>query len=53
MEEEGTIDGAIKIFFADLPDKPVSLPKDKPLAVTCTVGNRTKDRHQHTAKEQA
>ena len=40
-KEEGTVEGAIKIFFADLPDKAASLPQDKPLAVTCTVGNRT------------
>jgi len=39
--EEGTVDGAIKIFFADLPDKDLSLPKDKPIAVTCSVGNRS------------
>jgi hydroxyacylglutathione hydrolase len=39
--EEGTVEGAIKIFFADLPDEASSLPKDKPIAVTCSVGNRS------------
>ena len=39
--EEGTVEGAIKIFFADLPDKASSLPRDKPIAVTCSVGNRS------------
>ena len=29
------------IFFADLRDKVDSLPKDKPIAVTCSVGNRS------------
>ena len=40
-KDEGTIEGAICIFFADLPDKLDLLPKDKPLAVTCSVGNRS------------
>jgi hydroxyacylglutathione hydrolase len=40
-KEDGTILGAIKIFFADLPEKADTLPKDKLLAVTCSVGNRS------------
>ena len=32
---------AKRIFFADLPEKASSLPKDKPIAVTCSVGNRS------------
>jgi hydroxyacylglutathione hydrolase len=40
-KEDGYIEGAQLIFFADLPDKADSLPKDKPIAVTCSVGNRT------------
>jgi len=39
--EEGTVEGAIKIFFADLEKKAASLPKNKPIAVTCSVGNRS------------
>ncbi len=39
--EEGTVEGAKCIFFADLPEKMTSLPKDKPIAVTCSVGNRS------------
>jgi hydroxyacylglutathione hydrolase len=39
-KDEGTVEGATRIFFADLPGKTDSLPKDKPIAVTCTVGNR-------------
>ena len=39
--EEGTVEGANTIFFADLPQKTDSLPKDKPIAVTCSVGNRS------------
>ncbi len=40
-QEDGIIEGAKLIFFADLPEKTDSLPKDKPIAVTCSVGNRT------------
>ena len=40
-KEDGYIEGAELIFFADLPDKTDSLPKNKPIAVTCSVGNRT------------
>ena len=39
-KEEGIIEGAKCIHFADLPDKMSSLPKNKPIAVTCSVGNR-------------
>jgi hydroxyacylglutathione hydrolase len=39
-KDEGTVEGAKRIFFADLPNKTDSLPKDKPIAVTCSVGNR-------------
>ena len=39
-KEEGIMEGAKCIHFADLPDKMASLPKDKPIAVTCSVGNR-------------
>ncbi len=40
-KDEGTIEGAERIFFVDLQEKADSLPKDKPIAVTCSVGNRT------------
>ncbi len=39
--KQGIIEGAETIFFADLPEKADLLPKDRPIAVTCTVGNRT------------
>ena len=39
--EDGYVEGAILILFADLPEKTAVLPKDKPIAVTCSVGNRT------------
>ena len=39
-KEEGIIEGAKCIHFAELADKMGSLSKDKPIAVTCTVGNR-------------
>ena len=40
-KEDGVIEGAKRIFFADLPEKASSLPKDKPLAITCSVGKRS------------
>ena len=40
-KDEGTIECAERIFFADLPGKTDILPKDKPIAVTCSVGNRS------------
>ncbi len=39
--EDGYIEGATRLFFADLPQKTDSLPKEKPIAVTCSVGNRS------------
>lgn len=39
--EDGYIENAQLIFFADLPEKANSLTKDKALAVTCSVGNRS------------
>ncbi|MGD0645624.1 MAG: MBL fold metallo-hydrolase [Candidatus Bathyarchaeia archaeon] len=39
-KDEGTVEGAKCIFFADLPDRIDSLPKDKLVAVICSVGNR-------------
>jgi hydroxyacylglutathione hydrolase len=40
-EEDGSVEAAELIFFADLQTKAVSLPKDKPIAVTCSVGKRS------------
>jgi hydroxyacylglutathione hydrolase len=40
-EEDGFIEKATRIFFADLQQKTGSLPKDKNIAVTCSVGNRS------------
>ena len=40
-KEDGCIEGAELIFFAELQEKTDLLPKDKPIAVTCSVGNRT------------
>ena len=40
-KEDGAVEGAKRIFFADLPEKTGSLPTDKPIAVTCSVGNRS------------
>jgi hydroxyacylglutathione hydrolase len=37
--KEGYIKGVERIFFGDL-NKKAALPKDKPIAVTCSVGNR-------------
>ncbi len=39
-KEDGIVEDAKCIHFADLPDKIDSLPKSKPIAVTCSVGNR-------------
>jgi hydroxyacylglutathione hydrolase len=39
--EDGYVKEANRLFFADLPEKTDSLPKDKPIAVTCSVGNRS------------
>ncbi len=40
-KEDGAVEGATRIFFADLPEKTGSLPTDKPIAVTCSVGQRS------------
>jgi hydroxyacylglutathione hydrolase len=39
-KEEGIAEGAKCIHFAELQDKMGSLPKSKPITVTCSVGNR-------------
>jgi hydroxyacylglutathione hydrolase len=39
--QEGYIEGAERIFFGELEEKADSLSKDKPFAVTCSVGNRS------------
>jgi hydroxyacylglutathione hydrolase len=39
--KEGYAEGAERIFFGELTEKTGSLPKDKPIAVTCSVGNRS------------
>ncbi len=39
--DDGYIEGAKLVFFAELPEKINSLPRNKPLAVTCSVGNRS------------
>ncbi len=39
--KDGTVEGVEKIFFGELAEKTGSLPKDKPIAVTCSVGNRS------------
>ncbi|MGD6851775.1 MAG: MBL fold metallo-hydrolase [Candidatus Bathyarchaeia archaeon] len=39
--EDGYIEGAMLIPFAELQDKADSISKDKSIAVTCSVGNRT------------
>jgi len=38
---QGHIESAKQIFFADLDDKAISMEKDKPIAVACSVGNRS------------
>ena len=39
--EDGYIEDANLIFFADLAEKADSLPKDGTIAVTCSVGKRS------------
>jgi hydroxyacylglutathione hydrolase len=39
--EDGYVEGANLIFFADLQEKADLLLKDKPIAVTCSVGKRS------------
>ena len=38
---EGYIEDAVRIFFGDLEEKASSLPQNKPIAVTCSAGNRS------------
>ena len=40
-KEDGYVEGAELMFFADLQEKAGLLPKDKPIAVTCSVGKRS------------
>jgi len=40
--DAGYIENAESIFFADLREKVNSLPKDRPIAATCSVGNRNR-----------
>lgn len=39
--EGGYIKGAMLIPFAEIPEKTGAIPKEKPVAVMCSVGNRT------------
>ena len=39
--EDGYIEDAMLIPFAELQEKAPSIPNEKPVAVTCSVGNRT------------
>lgn len=39
--KEGYVEGAERIFFVDLEEKAETLPTNKPIAVTCSVGNRS------------
>jgi hydroxyacylglutathione hydrolase len=39
--KEGYIEGAERIFFGHLMDKADALPRDKPAAVICSVGQRS------------
>ncbi len=39
--KEGYIENAERIYFGELEEKAGSLPKRKPIAVTCSVGNRS------------
>jgi hydroxyacylglutathione hydrolase len=39
--KEGYVKGAERIFFGELSEKTNLLPKNKPIAVTCSVGNRS------------
>ncbi len=40
-KKTATLKDAKRLFFADLPEKTDALPKDKPIVVTCSVGNRS------------
>jgi len=39
--KEGYVEGSEHIFFGELSEKTGSLPKSKPIAVACSVGNRS------------
>lgn len=39
--EDGYVEGALRIFFAELSKKTPDVPRDKPVVVTCSVGNRS------------
>ena len=39
--KHGYVEGTKRIFFGDLSEQAGSLPRDKPIAVTCSVGNRS------------
>jgi hydroxyacylglutathione hydrolase len=39
--EDGYVEGAKLIFFPDIPNKASEIPRDKPVVVTCSVGNRS------------
>ncbi|MGE5575440.1 MAG: rhodanese-like domain-containing protein [Ignavibacteria bacterium] len=39
--EDGYAEGALRVFFADLPQKTAEIPRNKPIVVTCSVGNRS------------
>jgi len=39
--QDGFIGAALRVPFMDLPEKAAFVPKDKPIAVTCSVGNRS------------
>ncbi len=41
LTEDGYVEGALRIFFVDLLQKTAELTKDKPIVVTCSVGNRS------------
>ncbi len=38
--KEGYVEGSVRIFVGHLTGKVGSLPRDKPVAITCSVGNR-------------
>ncbi|XHH08321.1 MAG: rhodanese-like domain-containing protein [Candidatus Bathyarchaeia archaeon] len=40
-EEDGVIDGSELMVFPDIPEKAASLPKDKPIIIVCSVGERS------------
>jgi hydroxyacylglutathione hydrolase len=40
-KDEGYIEKSERLFFAALPEKTDALPKNKPIVVTCSVGNRS------------